>query len=568
MRKHLAYGLFLFLLSACATVPKPEAQAVMPDLSRPSLASIYHFVCGSFAAHSDVYLAREHFLKALAYDEQSPQIKRELFKIHIAAFSKNQDDRAGIQKVLAQARQEQVLDVNDLASALQIYAYLDDQEGVDWVLGELATLHRDANGLFLLYSYQYLKDGVVDKKLLKELLNKSENKDNTAFALASLHLATNPELSADLLRQYPNHPNAEQLILEILIKKQDYLEIGRRFGAYQYPQDAQAMRDSINRMRELKQADTILQHSAKIMASSDKMLIAMLAELAYYSENTALIQKISHFLIQETPEPQSDTWVATTLIAYALQYENSTLAMSELSSRVASVRSAQSIFSRYIFSQYNAFETDELSSKAEFDRRVQKLIPDPLLRDYLISLSYKREENPDLGPHYAFVKRLVEKNWAETEDYEFVLYHQQDPAQLPQRIQTLQRAVEQYPNSSRFLNDLGYTLLSLPEHWEEAEMLIKRALENDPEDLAILDSMAWLLYLKKDIPAASSYIPRLLKDRQLQDLQPEILYHMGMIHLAESDLKSAQTCLEAIPDRADAYWQKLNAAIQNQALQH
>jgi tetratricopeptide (TPR) repeat protein len=55
----------------------------------------------------------------------------------------------------------------------------------------------------------------------------------------------------------------------------------------------------------------------------------------------------------------------------------------------------------------------------------------------------------------------------------------------------LQKVIELEPRNSRALNHLGYTLLVSSERFEEALALIERAIEVEPDDPAIIDSLGW-----------------------------------------------------------------------------
>ena len=50
------------------------------------------------------------------------------------------------------------------------------------------------------------------------------------------------------------------------------------------------------------------------------------------------------------------------------------------------------------------------------------------------------------------------------------------------------------PDSPTSLNALGYTLADRTDQFKEAEKLIRKALEFDPESPAIIDSLGWVLY--------------------------------------------------------------------------
>jgi tetratricopeptide (TPR) repeat protein len=55
-------------------------------------------------------------------------------------------------------------------------------------------------------------------------------------------------------------------------------------------------------------------------------------------------------------------------------------------------------------------------------------------------------------------------------------------------------AVSRWPHSALTLNALGYTLADRTDQFAEAEKLIRKALEFDPQSPAIIDSLGWVLY--------------------------------------------------------------------------
>jgi tetratricopeptide (TPR) repeat protein len=82
-------------------------------------------------------------------------------------------------------------------------------------------------------------------------------------------------------------------------------------------------------------------------------------------------------------------------------------------------------------------------------------------------------------------------------------------AELLLRMDRLDEAVEQYraaakrwPESSMSLNALGYTLADRTDEYREAEKLIRKALEYDPDSPAIIDSLGWVLFKRGEYEAA------------------------------------------------------------------
>ena len=82
-------------------------------------------------------------------------------------------------------------------------------------------------------------------------------------------------------------------------------------------------------------------------------------------------------------------------------------------------------------------------------------------------------------------------------------------AELLLRMDRLDEAIEQYraatkrwPESAMSLNALGYTLADRTDEYREAEKLIRKALEYDPDSPAIIDSLGWVLFKQGEYEAA------------------------------------------------------------------
>jgi tetratricopeptide (TPR) repeat protein len=65
---------------------------------------------------------------------------------------------------------------------------------------------------------------------------------------------------------------------------------------------------------------------------------------------------------------------------------------------------------------------------------------------------------------------------------------------LDEAIDEYRVAIKRWPDSSMALNALGYTLADRTDRFTEAEKLIRKALEINPESPAIIDSLGWVLY--------------------------------------------------------------------------
>ena len=69
-------------------------------------------------------------------------------------------------------------------------------------------------------------------------------------------------------------------------------------------------------------------------------------------------------------------------------------------------------------------------------------------------------------------------------------------------------ALEEEPENAEYLNLLGYIYAEAGVKTEQALELLTRALRVQPEEPAILDSMAWALYRAKDYSRAWEFIEK------------------------------------------------------------
>ena len=81
------------------------------------------------------------------------------------------------------------------------------------------------------------------------------------------------------------------------------------------------------------------------------------------------------------------------------------------------------------------------------------------------------------------------------------------------------------PANAQVLNALGYTLADRTDRYEEALGYITKALNIEPDDAAIMDSMGWVLYRMGQYQEAISHLRRANEIAQ----DPEIAAHLGEV---------------------------------------
>jgi tetratricopeptide (TPR) repeat protein len=120
-----------------------------------------------------------------------------------------------------------------------------------------------------------------------------------------------------------------------------------------------------------------------------------------------------------------------------------------------------------------------------------------------------------------------------------------DMKRVDKAADVLKNLLAQKPDDPTYNNDLGYIWADHDMNLDEAEKLIRKAIEEDrkqrkkdPELLpaedkdnaAYLDSLGWVLYKQKKFKEAKPYLLQAIKDQEGQHL--EIYDHLADVHMA------------------------------------
>jgi tetratricopeptide (TPR) repeat protein len=101
------------------------------------------------------------------------------------------------------------------------------------------------------------------------------------------------------------------------------------------------------------------------------------------------------------------------------------------------------------------------------------------------------------------------------------------------------------PNNARALNFLGYLMADHNRGLDEAQRLIHRALEQDPDNGAYVDSMGWVLYRLGKFDEARTQLERAI---QLTEGDPVVREHLGdayrQLKLPERAREQYRLCLD------------------------
>jgi tetratricopeptide (TPR) repeat protein len=115
--------------------------------------------------------------------------------------------------------------------------------------------------------------------------------------------------------------------------------------------------------------------------------------------------------------------------------------------------------------------------------------------------------------------------------------------ELEEAIDLYREAVKRWPDNAMTLNALGYTLADRTDEYEEAERLIAKALELEPESGAIVDSWGWVLYRQGKLDQALAELKRaygMLKDPEVAAHIVEVLWKLDRMDEAKKVLEDAE----------------------------
>jgi tetratricopeptide (TPR) repeat protein len=130
--------------------------------------------------------------------------------------------------------------------------------------------------------------------------------------------------------------------------------------------------------------------------------------------------------------------------------------------------------------------------------------------------------------------------------------------------ETAEKALAMSPDDPVVANNVGYLLADHNEELDRAEQLIRTAVEAEPDNIAYLDSLAWVLYRQQRFPEAMQQMEEILGLVADQPPDPVILDHAGDIYAANGRWEDAVRCwqqaIEADAQNIDAIRQKIESA--------
>ncbi len=177
----------------------------------------------------------------------------------------------------------------------------------------------------------------------------------------------------------------------------------------------------------------------------------------------------------------------------------------------------------------SALDLDALDRTDEAKKQLQRLIAaNPDSRDAMLALGSilrERKQYAECAEAYdkaiGTIPKLERQNWT-------LLYFRgicyERSKQWPKAEADLKKALELYPDQPHVLNYLGYSWVDQGINLDEGVSMIKRSVEQRPDDGYIVDSLGWAYYRLGNYEEA---VKQLDKAVELKPTDPTINDHLG-----------------------------------------
>lgn len=548
----------LTLLIGCATAQQPQISLrSVPKKAPPHPQAVTHFLRARFAeASGQRDQAISELRAAVQYDSTSATLYSALARnlnavrrfqdaveparravqidpenvqnrwLYYHALSQGRDTTAAVDQLNTIVR----LAPRDLSAynqLLQIYNARGQHSKVITVLDSIVAIPGQGTRekLFAAENYHRLRAFDKAEQIYRDILEEDPNNDDLLFQLGITQLARGDTLSAEqyfrriiALQDYSVNKQTVPVWVQLvhIYTHTDYLNrlleepdprLVNRLGNVLLRM-VRGRHDRDERMLFADMAERVLSHQLQT-DPENQTLLGTKARLLLDANRTAEARKTYRLANSQGEKTEyhlgiarsyriEENWASAQQILENLHrdtrpeseyYDQIAFDLARVYLRQNEITSARNIYQQAVDArpEHTGFRY-ELARTYLFDRNWEKAIPllEPLVAD--------TEDNPEFLEHVLFdLGRSLER-----------------AGQFDGAVAIFQRLLALDQDHAEASNYLGYMLAERGERLTEAKKLIERALKNDPENGAYLDSLGWVYYQLKQYENAARWLDRAL----------------------------------------------------------
>ena len=268
---------------------------------------------------------------------------------------------------------------------------------------------------------------------------------------------------------------------------------------------------------------------------------ARLADLYIQTEQWELAEKQLNFLIGQRPDAAGDIYIQ--LGEIALERKDYVAARKQYQKAVLLAPDKEYVY--YQLARLWVFE-DKHAEALKTLAKARDKFPASFLMEYTASLIFNQMKKYDeAGNSLVAAEKIAKGKEPRRLNYQFYF----ETATTFERAKKFRKAefyfrtvFELKPDFADALNYLGYMWTELEINLPEAREMIEKAVKQEPDNAAFLDSMAWVLFKLKQPGEALDWQLKAVKFAEKPD---SVLYdHLGDIYAALTRMKEAREAWE------------------------
>jgi tetratricopeptide (TPR) repeat protein len=257
--------------------------------------------------------------------------------------------------------------------------------------------------------------------------------------------------------------------------------------------------------------------------------------VARRTNQTDQLIELERLLLASSPSPTIYRELAVDL-STAGRFEEAAKAMEDLLAKYPNERSVP-ILGALSFYRFRAGQNEQALETA---REALKLDPDEQQSLQLVGILLSRlKKDEEAIAHYQdILKRFPTDDEMIRRAHAGLSAVYSELEQYPKAEAELEILLEKYPDDPGINNDLGYLYADQGKNLERAEIMIRKAIEDEPENSAYLDSLGWVLFKQGKPKEAVDYLEKAAKDLSVDST---IFEHLGDVYFQLKEHAKAQS---------------------------
>lgn len=330
-----------------------------------------------------------------------------------------------------------------------------------------------------------------------------------------------------------------------LVRERKYVELIELLGkAFSQPDTLEAVKPQIEVIANDPKFTEVLLATAKELQDAEPPKLSkesrlVLAYIATKAEKLEMFVDIQREALRQDPDPQAYRELFVDLYRAGM-HAQAAATLEEMLAAFPNERSPQILVA---LGQSRALSGD-LERALEAAREASRLDPNDQEALRFIGFVLNRlGRNEELIKHYEeMLERFPNDDEVLKVARSGLSIAHVNMGNLAEGQRQLELLLERYPEDAGVNNDLGYLYADQGKNLEQAESMIRKAIAEDPENPAYLDSLGWVLYKQGKIEESLAPLEQAAKlvesERAAPD--PTILDHLGDVYFKLQRIDAAR----------------------------